>query len=133
MKLCSAKVWIYLIGFDMGDLTNWMRHSWMPIVYKLKHDFENLDFWGIWFLFFFKMDEVWPNTPSLEMVHDFWKSWFFFFFWKDDDDDLLFWKWMRHGHMPLVCKLMHDLWKPWYLRKNDFFFFQNGWGMAECP
>ena len=44
MKLCGAKVWNYLTGFDVGYLT-WMRHSWMPLIYKLKHDFENLDFW----------------------------------------------------------------------------------------
>ena len=133
MKICGAKVWIYLTGFDIGDLT-WMRHSWMPLVYTLKHDFENLDFWGkddFFFLFFFKMDEAWPNAPSLEM-----DAWFLeiliFFFWKDDDHDLLKKKWIRHGRMPLVCKFMHDFWKTWYLRKRRFLFL-NGWGMAECP
>ena len=45
MKIYGANVQIYLTGFDMGDFT-WTRHSWMPLVYKLKHDFENLDFWG---------------------------------------------------------------------------------------
>ena len=45
MRLNGVKVWIYLIGFHMGDLTR-MRHSSMPLVSKLKHDFENLDFWG---------------------------------------------------------------------------------------
>ena len=66
------------------------------------------------------------NAPSLEM-----NAWFFFFFlilkswflWKDDDGGPLFWKWMRHDQMPLVCKLMHDFWKPWYLRKIWFLFF----------
>ena len=55
----------------------------------------------IFFFFFFKMDEAWPYAPSLEM-----DAWFLEilidFFWKDDDDDLFFWKWMRHGRMPLV-------------------------------
>ena len=81
MKICGAKVWIYLTGFDIGDLT-WMRHSWMPLVYTLKHDFENLDFWGkddFSFLFFFKMDEAWPNAPSLEMDAWFLEILIFFF------------------------------------------------------
>ena len=52
MKLCGAKVWNYLTGFDVGYLT-WMRHSWMPLIYKLKHDFENLDFWGNFFILFY--------------------------------------------------------------------------------
>ena len=56
------------------------------------------------------MDEAWPNAPSLEM-----DAWFFeiliFFFGKDDDDD-------------------DDL-----LLSFSFFFvfFENEWGMAECP
>ena len=173
MKLCSAKVWIYLIGFDMGDLTNWMRHSWMPLVYKLKHDFENLDFWGIWFLFFFKMDEAWPNTLSLEMVHDFWKSWFFFFFFFLER----WWWWSSFLKMneawPYAPSLQIDAWlmktlifeekmissffkmdeawpnalslemDAWFLEILIFFFFlkwwwwwsffENEWGMAECP
>ena len=50
--------------------------------------FENLDIWGKDdFFFFFKIDEVWSNAPSLER-----DAWFLeiliFFFWKDDDDDL---------------------------------------------
>ena len=122
MKFCDAKVWIYLTGFNMGDLT-WMRHSWMPLVCKLKHDFENLDFWGKNDLFFFKIFKAWPNAPSLEMDAWFLEILIFFFFWEDDYDNLFFWKWMRYSRMPLVCELMHDFWKPWYLRKRRFFFF----------
>ena len=129
MKICGAKVWIYLTGFDIGDLT-WMRHSWMPLVYTLKHDFENLDFWGkddFSFLFFFKMDEAWPNAPSLEMDAWFLEILIFFFFPK----------WMRHGQMPLVFKLIQI--DAWFLKtliieeKMIFFFFQNEWGMVQCP
>ena len=57
----------------------------MPLVYTLKHDFENLDFWGkddFSFLFFFKMDEAWPNAPSLEMDAWFLEILIFFFFEK---------------------------------------------------
>ena len=54
-------------------------------------------------------------------MHDF--IWNLGFLWKDDDGDPLSWKWMRHGWMPLVCKLMHEFLKPWYLRKRWFLFF----------
>ena len=132
MKLSSAKVWIYLTSFDMGDFT-WMRCSWMLLVYKLKHDFENLGFWGkddFFFFFFFKMDEAWPNAPSLKMDTWFLEIlifFFFFFFFKIKEawpnapslwidawllktlifeenmiSFVLFFKWMRHGWMPLV-------------------------------
>ena len=169
MKLCGAKVWIYLTGFDMGDLT-WMRHCWTPLVYKLKHDFENLDFWGKddFFFFLFKMDEAWLNAHTLEMDAWFLEIWIFIFIFEKMMMMVSFFlKWMRHGRMPLVCKLIHDFWKPWYLRKIwflffffffkmdeawpnalslemdawfleilisfSFSFFQNEWGMAECP
>ena len=44
------------------------------------------------------------------------KRWWWSFFF--------FGKWMRHGRMPLVCKLMHDFWKSWYLKKRWWFFFK---------
>ena len=69
----------------------WMRHGQMPLVYELMHDF-----WKPWYLrkiwfLFFKMDEEWPNAPSLEMNAWFLEIliFFIFYFWKDDDDDLL--------------------------------------------
>ena len=52
----------------------------MPQVYKLKHDFENLDFWGKYDFFFPKMDEAWPNAPSLKMDAWFLEILIFFFF-----------------------------------------------------
>ena len=51
--------------------------------------FENLDIWGKDDFFFFKMDEAWPNVPSLEMDTCFLEI-LNFFFWKDDDNDLFF-------------------------------------------
>ena len=71
-----------------------IKSLWLEgLVYKLKHDFENLDFWGKDdFFFFSKMDEAWPNAPNLEM--DAWSLEILIFF---------------------------------------FFFFENEWGMAECP
>ena len=36
---------------------------------------------------------------------------------------LSLWKWMRHGRMPLVCKLMHEFLKPWYLRKRWLYIY----------
>ena len=67
--------------------------------------------------FFFKMDEAWPNAPNLETDAWYLEILFLFFFFF-----FFFWKWMRHGWMPLVCKLVHDFWKPWYLRKRWFLF-----------
>ena len=52
----------------------------MHLVYKLKPDFENLDFWGKNDFFFSKMDEEWPNAPSLEMDAWFLEILIFFFF-----------------------------------------------------
>ena len=83
MKLNGVKVWIYLIGFHMGDLTR-MRHSSMPLVSKLKHDFENLDFWGKYDFFFPKMDEAWLNAPSLKMDAWFLEILIFFFFFENE-------------------------------------------------
>ena len=94
-------------------LISWTRHSWMPQVYKLKHDFENLDFWGKYDFFFPKMDEAWLNAPSLKMDAWFLEILIFFFF---------FWKWMRHGQMALVqlsmCILKNLIvWGP-LIKKN---------------
>ena len=61
-----------------------MRHSWMPQVYKLKHDFENLDFWGKYDFFFPKMDEAWLNAPSLKMDAWFLEILIFFFFFENE-------------------------------------------------
>ena len=52
----------------------------MPLVYKLKYDFENPDFWGKDDFFFFKMDEAWLNASSLEMDAWFLEILIFFFF-----------------------------------------------------
>ena len=54
----------------------------MPLVYKLKYDFENPDFWGKDDFFFFKMDEAWLNASSLEngcMIFGNLDFFFFFF------------------------------------------------------
>ena len=66
-----------------------MRHSWMPLVYKLKHDFKNLDFWEK-DDFFSQNGSSWPNAPNLEMDAWLLEILIFFFFFKDDDDYLFF-------------------------------------------
>ena len=132
MKFCGAKVeftwqvltWVILPKWGIAEL---------PLFYKLKHDFENLDFWRKNNFFFLKMDEAWPNASNLEMdawfleILIFLKRWWWWSFF--------FWKWMRHGWMPLVYKLMHDFLKTLIFKENmiSFFFFQSGWGMTEWP
>ena len=139
MKVSGAKVWIYLIGFDMGDLT-WMRHSWMPLVYKLKHDFENLDFWGKDDFFYFKMDEAWSNAPSLEMDAWFLKILIDFFFLEKMMMmififfSLFFFFLKMNEAWPNAPSLQIDAWllKTLIFEEKMISFFQNGWGMAEC-
>ena len=131
-------LFFFFFGKDDGDdlfFWKWMRHGRLPLVCKLMHGF-----WKPWhlrkrwfFFFFFKMDEAWPNAPSLEMDAWFLEILIFFFFLKRWWWTLFFWKWMRHGRMPLVCKLMHDFWKPWYLRKRWFFFFNMDVAWPNAP
>ena len=64
-------LWTYLEGLHMGDLT-WMRHSRIPLVYFLNNFFWNLDFFFFflkrwWWSLFLKMNEAWPNAPSLQI------------------------------------------------------------------
>ena len=147
MKFCGAKVWIYLTGFDMDDLT-WMRHNWMPLVYKLKHDFENHDFWGkddfFLFLFFFNMDKAEPNAPSLEM--DAWFLEILIFFFEKMMMMILKKKkkkfneaWLNAPSLEIdvwfleifiIIIFLKRWWWWWYLKKNNN---NNEWGMAECP
>ena len=129
--------WAWKIFFVMGNFWSCGKFIWDKFwIHLMRSCSTNLNL--SWLAFYgvctYKAE---LNAPSLEM-----NAWFFFFFlilkswflWKDDDGGPLFWKWMRHDQMPLVCKLMHDFWKPWYLRKIWFiFFFQNGRDMAEFP
>ena len=92
----------------------------MPLVYKLKHDFENLDFWGKDDFLFFKMDEAWPNSPR-EMDVWFLEILNFFFFWKDDDGDLFFffeneWGMAECSYFANWCMIFGNL---------DFFFWKD--------
>ena len=124
----------FFFSFSFFFFWKWMRHGWMPLVCKLMHDFWKP--WYLrkrWFLFlFFKMNESWSNAPSLEI--DAWFLEIFIFslkrwwWWS-----LFLKKWMRHGWMPLVCKLMHDLWKPWYLRKKWFLLFSKWMRHGRMP
>ena len=68
-----------------------------------------------WFFFFSKMDEAWPNAPNLEM--DAWSLEILIFFF-------FFWKWMRHGRMPLVYKLMLFCFLKRRWRWSFFFFWK---------
>ena len=84
MKFYGAKLWIYLTGLDMCDLT-WMMHSRMPLVWKFMHKF-------------------WTSCRKI-LIRKRWPIFKFFFKNK---------KWMRHGQMPLVWKWMHDFLKSWF-------------------
>ena len=135
MKLCGAKVWIYLTGLDMGDLT-WMRPSRMPLVWQFMHNF-----WKSWGKIFFR--KIWPisfcqkkrirygRMPLVwKWMHDFWKSWFFL---KKDDDDDLFLK--INEAWPNAPSLQIDEWllkTLIFFRKCDLKKKKKGWGIAKC-
>ena len=93
--------WLALMEFAL------MRQSWMPLVWKWMHDFfwnnEILVFYEKmmtvvpFFFFFLKVNEAWPNAPSLQM-----DAWLFENLDIWGKDDFFFSKWMKHGRMPLV-------------------------------
>ena len=51
----------FLFSFFFGK---WTRHGQMPLVCELMHDFLKTLIFEEKMIFFFLMDEAWPNAPS---------------------------------------------------------------------
>ena len=82
--------------------------------------------------FFEKMNEAWPNAPSLQMDAWLLKTLTFeekmISFFKMDE------AWLNAPSLEMDAWFF---WKSWFLKDDDdddfFFFFWNGWGVAGCP